>query len=432
MTEFETKHPFFASSLRATFLILPLIAPNGGNLRTLAISGAEDIGFDSESMSDLIRHKCGRQQGFVRRFRLADAGLEARFTDGPTLRAEDAQLIAFENGVGFLALLFRVPDKEIDKIYGFVNPGYLQDKDEQIQQRFIDELRAKALAGTGFELYVEGADKKLAVKESYLLNAAFTDCRYDELVTLERATFNAHKLIRLGEDFEDTSEKDIAYTYGARDTENKTYRWGCCISSQSISFVYGPSNAGYDPERGTSRAPAAQMSLEGVLATTEDDLLLTVLALYQKSTCALLNQTIYRRMREQKGSRRAIQQIKSDALRFKAYDTITPSQISRWNNVCETYRYLLELNGVPEALTDISDNIALINEEKERIDAERQSFFGTMIAVFGLVSIVAAILQIVDYQRQGDPIMLLWAGISLFGIVVFTVAWAATFLRKRR
>ena len=61
MTEFETKRPFFASSLRATFLILPLIASDGVNLRTLTIDGAKDIGFDSESMSDLIRHKCGRQ-----------------------------------------------------------------------------------------------------------------------------------------------------------------------------------------------------------------------------------------------------------------------------------------------------------------------------------------------------------------------------------
>lgn len=431
MSEFVTKNSFFKSSLRATFLILPLIALNRVDLPALTISGADDIGFDSESMSDLIRHKCGRQQGFVRRFRLTDVQLEARFADGPVLRAEDAQLIAFENGIGFLALLFQVADEEIGRIYGFVNPGYLQDKDEQIQQCFIDELRSKVLADTGFELYVEGEDKRLAVKESYLLNAAFTDCRYDELATLDRTTFNAHKLIRLGEDFNDASEKDIAYTYGARDTENRTYRWGCCISSQSISFVYGPSNANYDPAQGTSRTPAGQMSVGDILMTTEDDLLLTVLALYQKSTCALLNQTIYSRMREQQGSRKAIQQIKSEVLRFKAYDTITPSQISRWNNVCETYRYLLELNGVPEAFADISDNIALINEEKERIDAQRQSFFGTMIAVFGLVSIVAATLQIVDYERQGDPIMLLWAGISLFGIVLFVIVWAAAFLRKK-
>ena len=432
MSEFESKNSFFASSLRAAFLIMPLIAEGEVELQTLAVSGAEDIGFDSESMSDLIRHKCARQQGFVRRFRLPDIGLEARFAGEPALRAEDTQLIAFENGAGFLAVLFRAPDEEIGNIYSFVNPGYLRDKDERIQQRFIDDVRSKVLAGTGFEPYVESEDKKLAVKESYLLNAAFTDCRYDELATLERAAFNAHKLIRLGEDFEDASEKDIAYTYGARDTENRTYRWGCCVSSQSISFVYGPGNADYDPARGTSRAPAGQMSVGDILAATEDDLLLTVLALYQKSTCALLNQTIYKRMREQKGSRKEIQRIKSAALRFRAYDTITPSQVSRWNNVCETYRYLLELNGVPEALADISDNIEMLNEEKERIDAERRGFFGTMIAVFGLVSIVAATLQIVDYQRQGDPVMRLWAGISLFGVVVFVIAWAAAFLRKKR
>ena len=65
-----------------------------------------------------------------------------------------------------------------------------------------------------------------------------------------------HKLIRLGEDYEDASETDITYAYGARDVENKTYRWGCSISSPSISFVYGPGDSNYDTEKKTGNLGA--------------------------------------------------------------------------------------------------------------------------------------------------------------------------------
>ncbi len=441
--------------MRNTYIILPLKATTPFDIRTYAptfadqtddekklralnadilnfyIPSAEEIGFDSDSLSDLVRHKCDSQQGFVRRFRLNRESITADFSDGYSLAVQDIQLTVFENGIGFLTVMFCVPEEEIKRIYDFVNPGYLKDKDADLQERFITLLRTQVLKDTRFDFYVEGEDKKLAIKESYLLNAAFTDRRYDELEELDRATFNVHKLIGVEEDFTDASEADIAYTYGARDVENKTFRWGCCISSQSISFVYGPSNSNYDTSIRKSIKPAEELSVKDMLATAEDDLLLTILALYQTQTCRMLSESIQRELHEKGAKQKSIRAIKNEVLRFRAYDTITPSQISRWNNVCETYRYLLQMNGVEEAFSDVSEKVSLIDEEIERISAERQNYFATIIAVFGLTSIVASVLQIVDYVEPQDPTMLLWTGISCVGIAAMVIAWLIMVLKNR-
>ncbi len=427
--------------MRNTYIIIPLKTTRDFDINEYSIPGAEDLGFDSDSLSDLIRHKCRDGQGFVKRFRLECAGLKATIINKEThkksdLKVSDLQMVVFENGIGFLIPLFCVPETDHHLIYDFVNPGYLEDMDKDSQQLFIDELREKCLQNTGFDIYVEGEEKSLAIKESYLLNAAFTDRRYKKTEKLDQATFNVHKLIGVEDDIEDKGETDIVYTYGGRDVENRTYRWGCCISKQSISFVYGPSNNNYDTKSKKSIRPVSKMEgkekLEYMLATAQDDLLLTVLALYQRYTCMMLSEAIVNRMRESKRQSRAIRRIKEEVFRFRAYDTITPSQISRWNNVCETYRHLLEMNGVDEALDDVSSKIDLINEEMERVNASHQNFFTTVIAVFGLTSIVAAVLQIVDYVEPGDPTMLLWTGISGAGILITLIAWIIMMWRNRK
>lgn len=57
-------------------------------------------------------------------------------------------------------------------------------------------------------LYVGSED--MAVKESYVFNAAFVTKRFKDLETLDKTTFNAHKLIDLSRKFEDASETVIA------------------------------------------------------------------------------------------------------------------------------------------------------------------------------------------------------------------------------
>ncbi len=93
-------------------------------------------------------------------------------------------------------------------------------------------------------------------------------------------------------------------------------------------------------------------------------------------------------------------------MEFIAYGTLAPSQVSKWNNVCETYRALQKENGVNEALDEIKEKIELLNEEQDHIDSKRESRVSMIIAVFGFVSIVAAALQILDYLSSGRGVMI--------------------------
>ena len=131
---------------------------------------------------------------------------------------------------------------------------------------------------------------------------------------------------------------------------------------------------------------------------------LTMIVMYQKYTCMLLNEKIHERF--QGISAQSIRELKKEALEFIAYGTLTPSQVSKWNNVCETYRALQKENGVNEALDEIKEKIELLNEEQDHIDSKRESRVSMIIAVFGFVSIIAAALQILDYLSSGRGVMI--------------------------
>ena len=66
----------------------------------------------------------------------------------------------------------------------------------------------------------------------------------------------------------------------------------------------------------------------------------------------------------------------------------------------------MEANRVKESLEEIEQKIDLIKEEQERKAAERQNYIATVIAVFGLISIIAAVLQIVDLMVGGSEQMI--------------------------
>lgn len=118
-------------------------------------------------------------------------------------------------------------------------------------------------------------------------------------------------------------------------------------------------------------------------------------------------------------SSKKIMQLKHEALLFRATGTLAPSQVSRWNNVCETYRKLLEVNGVNEALSEIEEKIDFIKNEQERQASEMQNYIATIIAVFGLISIVAAVLQIVDLMQGGSMGMITAMACLCVGVVLF-------------
>lgn len=130
-------------------------------------------------------------------------------------------------------------------------------------------------------------------------------------------------------DFTDESEKDVEYATGAKDVEDEHYGWACAITSQEISYAYGPGP-------GKDMPPSA----EELPAREEEDLLLTMIVMYQKYTCMIFNEKIHQRFTSGAGKVKKeenLRDLKREALEFVSYGTLALSQISRWNNVCETY-----------------------------------------------------------------------------------------------
>lgn len=394
---------------RGMYVILPL--KYKGNLKNFRLDNIKSKEFKSSDFTEVLAEKCKSDQ-FVKRFEVDKKIDCTKYIDDVSI--DDIQLFIFNNGTAFLAVYLDYKNVHVHSVYRFFNPGYFSEGDEILkkQKEFITFLYEMVFGeNTDFSWYVR-QDATYIIKEAYRLNVAKVSKRFEETEIVNQLTYNQHRMIDIKCDFSDDSELDVAYTSGARDVDDRHYGWGCCITSQEISYTY---NTGLS-----------------LLERTQEDLLLTILVMYQRYTCFVLNEEIHQRYTENTHEK-TIQELKTEALEFIAYGTLAPSQISRWNNVCETYRQLIEKNGIDEAIEEIQQKIRLLNEEQERIDSKRESMVGSIIAVFGLVSIIAALLQTVDYVVNGGPIMVTWFLISLAAIVVFSlVLLIARFKRHKK
>lgn len=157
-----------------------------------------------------------------------------------------------------------------------------------------------------------------------------------------------------------------------------------------------------------------------------------MLVLHQKNTCMLLNEKMQNTLSDSKHKHyfKNVSNLKQEALKFRASGTLAPSQVSRWNNVCETYRNLIVVNGVNEALEEIEQKIELIKDELDRKSNEIQNYIATFIAVFGLISIVASVLTIVDLVGGGTNKIQAALEISCIGIAAFVVSWVVMMMKS--
>ena len=403
---------------RGMFIILPLRYEETAGFGNISISGAA-LPFASGDFIELMNRKCRADGDFVRRFRL-DVSIEPIHMKSDIL-VTDMQLFVFYNGVAFLTVYLSYRNEDVDSMYEFVYPGYLSESEKVKAQQyaFMRELEEKILQQSSprFRWFMaESEDSSIVLKEAYRLNVAYAPKRFANAEILNGITYNEHRIIELSRDFEDKSELDVAYVTSAKDVNSEDYGWGCCVTSQEISLVYA---------QGKALLPVR----------AEDDLLLTLLAMYQKYSCLMLNEEIHQRHMLERGKsnfQKSIRELKWEALEFITYGTLEPSQISRWNNVCEMYRLLIRMNGVAESIGEIKEKIGLLNEEQERLDARRESSIGMIITVFGLVSIVGAVLQTVDYLTTGRMEMLVSFALSCVGIAVFGAALAGMYWRRKK
>ena len=426
---------------RGLYIILPLRYQ--GSFQAIAVDEKDPelskLIFDSSDFAELLSVKC-RNENFVKRFSVnsrLEKVIEAwneKVGTTKEYQLDDLQFFIFNNGIAFITIYLSYKNKDVEKIYEFINPGYVQDKSENtksVQDALLESLKEKIFGLVQKKMKItlswftqDEQSKQYIIKEAYRLNVASLPKCFEDNEIPKRIAYNGHRLIDVTREFKDISENDVKYVTAAKDVEDEHYGWGCTITSQEISYAYGP-------KQGESEKRTAENMFERSI----DDLLLTIIVMYQKYTCMLFNEKIHRRFTD--GSREikreeSLRDLKRETLEFVSYGTLAPSQVSRWNNVCDTYRFLQEVNGVNEALEEISQKITLLNEEQDWIDSERESRVSMIITVFGLVSIIAAALQTLDYLSTGSTLMIIGFLVTSAAMILFFMAMIYNEIRKNR
>ena len=426
---------------RGLYIILPLRYQ--GSFQSITVDKEDpelpELTFDTSDFTELLSVKC-RNGNFVKRFSVnskLQETIEAWNGKAETSKKyeiDDLQLFIFNNGIAFITVYLSYKNKDVNQIYKFIDPGYVQesnDKKKSVQEVLLESLEEKVFGLVQKKMKItlswfiqDENSRKYIIKEAYRLNIASLPKRFEDNEIPKRIAYNGHRLVDVTRDFEDVSEMDVEYATGAKDVEDEHYGWACAITSQEISYAYGPGQGKTEPR-----------DKNGLWERSEDDLLLTMIVMYQKYTCMIFNEKIHQRFtseeRRLKGEA-SLRDLKREALEFISYGTLAPSQISRWNNVCETYRSLQKQNGVNEALEEISQKITLLNEEQDRIDGERESRVSMIITAFGLISIIAAALQTLDYISTGNLLMIAGFLVTCVAMILFFLALRFDEIRRRR
>ena len=409
---------------RGLYIILPLRYQ--GSFQSITVNKKDpelpELTFDTSDFTELLSVKC-RNGNFVKRVSVnskLQETIEAwngKAEISKKYQIDDLQLFIFNNGIAFITVYLSYKNKDVNQIYKFINPGYVQesnDKEKSVQDVLLKALEEKVFGLVQKKMKItlswfiqDKESRKYIIKEAYRLNIASLPKRFENNEIPKRIAYNGHRLVDVTKDFEDVSEMDVEYATGAKDVEDEHYGWACAITSQEISYAYGPKLGKMEPR-----------DKNGLWERSEDDLLLTMIVMYQKYTCMIFNERIHQR-------------FIGESSRLKR--TLAPSQISRWNNVCETYRSLQNQNGVNELLEEISQKITLLNEEQDRIDGERESRVSMIITVFGLVSIISATLQMLDYISTGRPLMIIgFLATSVVMILFFLTMIYKEFRKKKK
>lgn len=426
---------------RGLYIILPLRYQ--GSFQSITVDKEDpelpELTFDTSDFTELLSVKC-RNGNFVKRVSVnskLQETIEAwngKAETSKKYQIDDLQFFIFNNGIAFITVYLSYKNKDVNQIYKFIDPGYVQksnDNKNSVQEVLLESLEEKVFELVQKKMKItlswftqDENSRKYIIKEAYRLNIASLPKRFEDSEIPKRIAYNGHRLVDVTRDFEDVSEMDVEYATGAKDVEDEHYGWACAITSQEISYAYGPGPGKTEPR-----------DKNDLWGRSEVDLLLTMIVIYQKYTCMIFNERIHQRfIGESSRFKReeSLRNLKREALEFISYGTLAPSQVSRWNNVCETYRSLQKQNGVNELLEEISQKITLLNEEQDRIDGERESRVSMIITVFGLVSIISATLQMLDYISTGRPLMIIgFLATSVIMILFFLTMIYKEFSKKK-
>ena len=137
--------------------------------------------------------------------------------------------------------------------------------------------------------------------------------------------------------------------------------------------------------------------------------------MYQKYTCLRFRELLA--IVDKKKIKR-LKRMRKQMLEFQAYGTIAPANISRWHNIKQIYQHIIETNAISEAIDDISITLNILAEHQKEIEAARNNTIISLITVFGIVSILASVLTIVQILAGGGSAEWLSLIVFSFGMLV--------------
>lgn len=412
-----------------SYLVLPLKYDEGEPNLTVLEAECQKFRLETADLNENVRRMLNEEgdQGIGTARRLPKEQLERLFCSGGTpdrfrVSCEgvshsfgllDSYLYVFHTQVAFLCV--GISFREMETLHFICNPGFTESTaqfcwlDEQGGEHPFDleTVLQQTCARWGLRKFYDGSSPMLPEVYAYVL--ALTDKRFETLEELQKITFNLHKMQDLNDPLEDDSEADIRYVYAAKNNAERNYRWGCCVASQTIS--YAVADGAMDLTR--------EMETQGA-----DGLPIVMLALYGRYTCLRFTELI---ARPRTMASRSIQKLKQQMLRFQAFGTVAPANLSRWNNVKQIYSYLLEVCDTANAVQDISFKVDILTAQQQEIRDRRSNRVLNLVTIFGVVGIVASVQSIV--QLLTDASQLMW-GVTLLTTALLCLCFSLA-LRKK-
>lgn len=315
----------------------------------------------------------------------------------------DAWLYVFDTQVALLCLGLLY--SSMDTLLCICNPGFVEnnaeysyvDKAGKRQDFSLKESLDGLCERAGLKALFTTSSPMILEANTY--NLAVMPQRFRDLETIRKITFNQHRMSALDLETEDQSEDDVRYVYSVRDQETNSYRWGCCVSSQTLSYVVGGQGLKLEEE---------------LQAQAQDGLPLLALALHEKYTCVRFSQLVAA-LPDRKSKR--LRELKQMMLDFRAFGVVTPANISRWNNVKKIYEYILDTNGIPESIDDIHHKLSILIERQHEIETSRNDAIGWVLTLFGITSILDSILSIIQILAEGSDLE--WNATILSSLIMF-------------
>ena len=329
-----------------------------------------------------------------------------------TFELSSSYIYVFHTQVAFLCL--SISYEEMEALKAVCNPGsaynpasfYWVDEEGQNHLFSIETWLDDFLAPLGLKKFFDGDSSYLLDSYAYIFTVVPN--RFDTIEEMQKITFNLHKMMPIDSDIYDTSEDDIRYVYAVKHQAYNTYRWGCCVASQTISYVFADEAMDFEAQRE---------------AQANDGLPVVILSLYEKYTCLRFTELITAVKKKQ------IRNLKNMMLRFQAFGTVTPANLSRWHNVKQIYAHLLQVNDISSAIEDISSKINILTEHQEEIERTKSETVVNIITVFGLISIMASVLSIVQILSGGN--IIIWISTILTAFMMVLVTFIALWKRKK-